>query len=355
MLKTKELLRAIDVTRTVAKGGPDRRVVRLDVDDSGLRLSAAAGGMYVAAHVAGVPGGDAHTVGVIPDQLRIGVESIGRDDVAVSVDTGAVTLTAGARRVVVKTVEPPRPFEMPARPDKHDIDLTAADLAMRLPLAAAAASRESDRPALPGVSLWVHQGALRFVGTDGHRLHVVTAGAAIVDAEDGPLAWLSRAVVKHLGGGDCDGARIYAPGGAMERHWLESGGVTWSWEPPCPYPTWVEALPPTDVVTTVAGTDGLTEYMRAAAKIIDGYRERGARFTRSGGVLKADMPWSPDASAEESWPSDGLDFTIRLNPAYMADAMDAVGDNPVVELRDFPAPAIVRGDGGFAVVMPMRP
>lgn len=355
MFKTKEILRALAATRAVAKGGAAIRVVRLDADGRGLRLSATDGDTHVSAIVAGTPGGDAHTVGIIPDQFRIGVESIGRDEVTLSVDADTVTLTAGARRVVVKTVEIQRQSDMPTHPDKHDIDLTASDIAQRLPMAAAASSRESDRPALPGVSLWVHQGALRLVATNGHRLHVVTAGAVVVDAPDGPMAWLPKAVVAHMGGHACDGARIYVPDGPMDRQWLEAECVTWSWVPPCPYPTWSAVLPPTDVVTTIAHADGFVEYLRAAAKVLDGYSSKGARFTRAAGVLKAGMPRTYEVFAEESWQSEGADFTTNLNPAYMADAMDAVGDNPVVEIREFPSPVIVRGDSGFAVVMPMKP
>jgi hypothetical protein len=355
MFKTKEILRALDATRAVATGGAERRVVRLDADDGGLRFSATDGTTFVSARVAGAAGGDAHTVGIIPDRLRLGVEASGGDDVSVTVEKDAVTLTSGARRVVVKTVEIPRPFDIPARPDKHDIDLTPADIAMRLPLSARAMPREPERPPLNGVSLCVHDGALRLVGTDGHRLHVATTGAAVLDAADGPLAWLPRAVVAHLGGPAGDGARIYAPDGADGRHWLEAEGITWAWVPPRPYPTWTAVLPGVAATTTLGTPAGFAEYLRASANVIDGRPSHGICLARAGGVLRASMPWTPDVFTEGSWPSEGVNFSARINPAYLVDALDAVGEGPIVELRGPLAPVVIRGEAGFAVVMPMKP
>jgi hypothetical protein len=126
-----------------------------------------------------------------------------------------------------------------------------------------------------------------------------------------------------------------------------------------PYPNYRTLIPDADSanacwsVRDAAGT----------ASVLAGFANRenaAAVFTPSGSAVAISATYRDGTTREGIAPlrpdgdAIGLDAFVAFNPSYFSDGVKHAGDGAVVRLRDSLKAALIEGEHGYALVMPMR-
>jgi len=126
-----------------------------------------------------------------------------------------------------------------------------------------------------------------------------------------------------------------------------------------PYPNYRSLIPTADqsnATWTVADAAGTADVLAAF-----GNRQNvPAILTPSGSAVAVSAAFSDGSKRDAIAPmipdraTIGTDEAIAFNPSYFADALRHVGDGATVNLRDSLRGALVEGEHGYALLMPMR-
>lgn len=347
-INTAEFLRALGAARRVSKAkvqiiGADGRIF-VAAEHSGVRVEA----------VIGQSDGAPFDFAGDPKAIKRAVKAIGTESIEVDARSESVGFISSRVRANVDSVSRAgmTAAPIPAVPPGAFVLGGSPALARVLASALVSASIDGSRPNLLGVSILVHQGAMMAAATDAHRLVALATG--IAHDGEGQLVWVHPAAVSWLSkyADEISEFRIVAAGPAG-RQWLTCGAVTWTWEARVFPEGWTQVLPKEPEFIEFRPTD-FVPFLRSASTVMDGLTGNGVHLHRRDNVLRAETVGARGGSIEGEWPHDGPDFDCYLNPGFLADALEAVGADAVVEMRPNLTPIVVRGAAGFAVVMPIR-
>lgn len=274
-------------------------------------------------------------------------------DIARRLSGDVVTMELKDDSLVVKSGR--SRFTLPTLPaeDFPRLDAGAPDVEFSLGFAALVApvkfamSNEQTRIYLNGVFLHAHEGKLRAVATDGHRLaHNSTAGVGNITA-----VIIPSKTVGLIPAGDV------TVGLSKNKIRLATADtVIVSKLIDMTYPDYLRVIPANnDNVVTVDRKDLADAVARATA--VANERGKAAKFTVAGDNIAIDMR-SDDGTAHEDVPASysGEPIEIGFNTSYAADVLAAVpGEEVRISLSDSGTPAIFQGDGEWlGLVMPVR-
>jgi len=220
-----------------------------------------------------------------------------------------------------------------------------------------AISHDESRYALNGVLFALHDGELRLVATDGHRLALAVRPLAT----GGPSASgiVPRKAVQEI-------ARIVGSGEDVE---VALGDNQFMLRMPNvlliarliegTFPNYEQVVPKAHPYRLLLSRSGLAAALRRVS-VLSEERTKPAKFFLAPGVLRLSA-YSPDfGEAEEQVDVEytGEEMTIGFNSRYVLDALGAqAGERVVLEVKDGLSPGVVKSfedDGSLCVIMPMR-
>jgi DNA polymerase-3 subunit beta len=240
------------------------------------------------------------------------------------------------------------------------LSLPGKELARMIDRTLFAVSLDDTRTNLSGVHLSATKGALRLVGTDGHRL-------ALVDHVVKGLEPISPGVIlprKGLGElrkllDEAEGeARLNLVGSVVR---VEHGGVELLMRLiDGEFPNYEQVIPKSSKHTLLIDKEELFSALRRVS-VVASDRARGVKFNISPGQLTvvASSPDFGEASEEIEVAYQGAEFSVGFNARYLTDVLGVLPDGGKVEvgLSDDVSPGVLRSEDDESysyVVMPMR-
>lgn len=255
--------------------------------------------------------------------------------------------------------------DFPAFPRRADLEATtvsipAEQLARLIDLTLFAVSTDETRANLGGVYLCGGEGAIRFVGTDGHRLALAEqplkaswpSGTGLILPRKG----LSE-LRKILDGAE-GSARLIAGANAVR---AEHDGVEIVMRLiDGEFPNYEQVIPKSTRFQVMVDKGELLSALKRVS-VVASDRARGVKLSVSKDqlVVSASSPDHGDASEEIEIPYAGDELTVGFNSRYLTDVLGVLSDGITVEigLSDDVSPGVIRqqDDETYSyVVMPMR-
>ena len=217
---------------------------------------------------------------------------------------------------------------------------------------AKAMSTEQTRYYLNGIYWHAHNGTLRAVTTDGHRLHL--ADSDIPAPNDMPAVILPRAAVDDLLAfkrGAClieigDLARFTWPGAVYVTKLVDGT-----------FPPYQRVIPGADGQTTRMSRDALSAAIKTVSAIFSGRIGNVIRLSVWDGICIVTAKDLERGEMQATLPASGALERVGFNPAYLFDMLASLTGDAVVYQADPRAPARFEdsADPKFVgVIMPMR-
>jgi DNA polymerase-3 subunit beta len=226
-----------------------------------------------------------------------------------------------------------------------------------------AVSLDETRVNLSGVYVENHQGALRMVATDGHRLAMIDRKIDGSVPEKGvilPRKGLMEAkkLLETSDGGDEDSVALWIDGAIAKI--IRGHGELFMRLIEGDFPDYRQVIPKSSKAKiSLARTDFL--HALGCASVVSSERAKGIRILVKSGILEvqASNPDLGEGSYETEVTYSGDELSIGFNGRYLIEALTAMGEGERVEFlaSDDVSPGILRpeGDDSYCyVVMPMR-
>jgi DNA polymerase-3 subunit beta len=224
-----------------------------------------------------------------------------------------------------------------------------------------AVSLDETRINLSGVYLENHQGALRMVATDGHRLALIDRAVDGKVPEKGvilPRKGLLEAK-KLLESGDEDALVLLSIEGAIAK--LSRGRAELFMRlVEGEFPDYRQVIPKQNKAT-IGLPRADFQHALSCASVLSSERAKGVRITLKPGALEvqASNPDVGDGTYETEISYSGDELSIGFNGRYLIEALAAMHDGDRVEFMatDDVSPGVLRPEGDESycyVVMPMR-
>ena len=213
-------------------------------------------------------------------------------------------------------------------------------------------SKEDNRPVLQCVLFKAKEGKLTMVSTDGFRLAVVTLdydgeGEALILRDD--LRGIANALRKahrvnlsfEKSGDSLDGTSLVIDTEITRYKWRGADGS---------FPDY-EKLIPTDTTTTAHLDTVEAGKAIASLKVLADSKDYPIDLHLNGGIVMS----CPDDKGEATMPADieGGEVRVRIDGAYLNEALRACGGMVDLKLTDGKSPVLFAVDGYQLVVMPM--
>jgi DNA polymerase-3 subunit beta len=218
------------------------------------------------------------------------------------------------------------------------------------------ASRDEARPVLTGVLVDLAGDTLEMAATDSYRMAIAEMPATSTGKARALVPARALALVAKVLGKRIDAAAVVTLtiGDAVAELGLSDGTTIRSRLIEGEFPNYRQLVPdPGAEIGTLTPGPGFSDALAAVGLLA---RESSpVRLELNGAVtLRAS---SPDLGNAEQIVAGaeyrGEDVTIAFNPAYLADVITATDGAPL-EVRDALKPAVARGEGIMALVMPVR-
>ncbi|HZR84844.1 MAG TPA: DNA polymerase III subunit beta [Candidatus Binatia bacterium] len=273
-----------------------------------------------------------------------------------------VEVTAGRSRV--KLVGLPA-SDFPAFPQPEGkaaatFEVPCADLARMIDCTLFAVSTDETRPHLGGVLLALAGGALRFVGTDGHRLALFEQPLANAPGEAKSAILPRKGLVelrKILEG--AEGATRVAVGASVVRVQHDDVELVMRLIEG-EFPNYEQVIPKSSKHTISVDKNELLSALRRVS-VVASDRARGVKIQVSPGqlVVAANSPDFGEASEEIEIAYSGEELAVGFNSRYLMDVLTVLADDHRVEigLSDDASPGVIQSQDDETyryVVMPMR-
>jgi DNA polymerase-3 subunit beta len=226
-----------------------------------------------------------------------------------------------------------------------------------------AVSLDETRVNLSGVYVENHQGALRMVATDGHRLAMIDRKIEGSVPEKGvilPRKGLMEAkkLLETSDGGDEDSVTLWIDGAIAKI--MRGHAELFMRLIEGDFPDYRQVIPKSSKAKiSLARSDFL--HALACASVVSSERAKGVRIMVKSGILEvqASNPDLGEGSYETEVTYTGDELSIGFNGRYLIEALTAMGEGERVEFlaSDDVSPGILRpeGDDSYCyVVMPMR-
>ncbi len=213
-------------------------------------------------------------------------------------------------------------------------------------------TKEDNRPVLQCVLFRAKEGKLTLVSADGFRLAVVTLdydgeGQALVNRDD--LWGMTNALRKahrvalsfEASGETLDGMSLVIDTELIRYRWVSVDGQ---------FPDY-EKLIPTEALTTAHLDSIEAGKALASLKVLADSKAYPIDLSFNGGVVMS----SPDDKGQATIPADieGVPNKVRIDGAYLTQAMRACGGMVDLKLSNGYSPVLFTTDGYQLVVMPM--
>ncbi|MBI4824016.1 MAG: DNA polymerase III subunit beta [Nitrospirae bacterium] len=253
---------------------------------------------------------------------------------------------------------PPEDFpEWPKMESGEELQIEAKMLSEMIEKTIYAAGESDTRYTLNGILFHIHEGTFTAVGTDGHRM-------AVLSKETTPVKEEKNAIVPRKAAGelrkflDKDGAVSVTIG---KNHVLfKVGEITFLARLiEGTYPNYTKVVPTENEKKLLIDKEAVIKALRRVA-IMSRERSSAVKADISKGMLTltTSNPDLGEASDEVNIDYKGEDLTIGFNARYLLDALSAIStDKAVFELHDQLSPTLLKEEGSEAykcVVMPMR-
>ena len=240
------------------------------------------------------------------------------------------------------------------------LEMRAETLVRMIDCTLFAVSGDETRPHLGGVLLTGHEGALRFVGTDGHRLalveEAVPGGATNLKSVILPRKGLVE--LRKLLDGASGTARVAVGGNSVR---VEQGDVALVMRLiDGEFPNYEQVIPKAAKFRIIVEKNELLSALRRVS-VVASDRARGVKLQASSGqlVVAASSPDFGEANEEIEVSYDGDPLAVGFNSRYLTDVLSILPDDKKVEigLIDDASPGVIRAEDDETykyVVMPMR-
>lgn len=271
-----------------------------------------------------------------------------------------ITITANDSRVTVSNGK--ASFDLSTLPvsdfpevfsGDYDTELTidGKELNRLLSKSAVAMSHDEVRYFLNGVYLHSHEGTLRAVTTDGHRLAQIDSA---VDAELEGVIIPRKAVaelVKQLGSGD---TTLKVSNGKIS---VDMGDTVVSTKTiDGTFPDYKRVIPQQGDFTVKGDAKELKQASELVS-LVSGERTKAVRVSVDGDKCTLSVDTGQDKAEESVTVDSNGDCVVGFNAKYFSDAMQQCGDDEVTMNFSSGAPVIILpsdDDKALYIVMPMR-
>jgi DNA polymerase-3 subunit beta len=280
-------------------------------------------------------------------------------DVTLSVDKGAVKLSAGSRRFTLQAMDAGEYPALPEQPESATSrTFSVADLLTLIAKVEPSVSRDETRIHLNSACIEANVGKLRMISTDGHRLSVAALdfggeGFSPILLPLGGLVELRRL----LDGTDETEVALAWTGAVL---FCSIGDDVYTAKlADAAFPPWEQVIPESSERRITLARAALADAVKAVA-VAASERTGGVKLTLGRGKLRveSESPESGEGFDELTIDYDGAEVSIGCNARYLLEALAAASDEGLaLELSGELDPILVKqpdGDGVLVVLMPMR-
>ena len=251
-----------------------------------------------------------------------------------------------------------------AKPSNTAVSMTAttADLGRMIESTIFAVSMDETRFNLSGIYVENHDGWLRMVATDGHRLAMIDGKVEGKLPEKGailPRKGLSEVKKLLESGADKNELVTFLLDGSIAKV-VRGHGELFMRLIDGEFPDYHQVVPKKGKCTTIMSREDFLRALRRVS-ILSTERSRGVRLIFKAGALEIQTsnPDLGEATEEINVTYAGPELSVGFNARYLIEALDVMGDCNSVEftVNDDVSPGVLHPEGDERycyVVMPMR-
>lgn len=247
--------------------------------------------------------------------------------------------------------------ELPSMESAEEFQVSSELLSKMIEKTLYAAGEADTRYTLNGLLFHLKPDSLTVVGTDGHRLSLITESMTTGVSDEKKLILPRKAAgeLRKL----LEGTELVTLRAGSNHMVFSINGITFFARLiEGTYPNYQQVIPKNDKQLT-ANKEALVSAIRKVS-VVSKDRSNAVRIDLSGGSMKFSAS-SPDVGEAEDVIEvnySGEELAIGFNARYLLDALSAVdGEDVAVELKDGLSPTLIKGiddDTYKCVVMPMR-